>query len=216
MIEKGTDPHARQKTDTDEMAAFRQRLATDDAKRLYKQRPSIAEFPNARMPPPRPAPVPSPRPETGEGHHTLVRTDLQFDAPAEPRLGHLTCQVPHDTPPQAIPTSTFDQAHPGAIPDAPRPSDSTAQVPHDPKFPPRETRSTTDKQKTHALSAPNKSQWATAVPFADESFLYSRNHGPRRETLALKSGYMRIELSDFAMDSRLCRVCRWNRLVLMG
>ena len=47
MIEKGTDPHARQKTDTDEMAAFRQRLATDDAKQLYKQRPSIAEFPNA-------------------------------------------------------------------------------------------------------------------------------------------------------------------------
>ena len=47
MIEKGTDPHARQKTDTDEMAAFRQRMATDDAKQLYKQRPSIAEFPNA-------------------------------------------------------------------------------------------------------------------------------------------------------------------------
>ena len=47
MIETGTDPHARQKTDTDEMAAFRQRLATDDAKQLYKQRPSIAEFPNA-------------------------------------------------------------------------------------------------------------------------------------------------------------------------
>lgn len=47
MIEKGTDPHARQKTDTDEMTAFRQRMATDDAKQLYKQRPSIAEFPNA-------------------------------------------------------------------------------------------------------------------------------------------------------------------------
>ena len=29
------------------MVAFRQRLATDDAKQLCKQRPSIAEFPNA-------------------------------------------------------------------------------------------------------------------------------------------------------------------------
>jgi len=29
------------------MAAFRQRMATDDAKTLYKTRPSIAEFPNA-------------------------------------------------------------------------------------------------------------------------------------------------------------------------
>ena len=47
MIETGTDPHARQKTDTDEMVTFRQRMATDDAKQLYKQRPSIAEFPNA-------------------------------------------------------------------------------------------------------------------------------------------------------------------------
>ena len=34
MIEHGTDPHARQKTDTDERAAFRQRMATDDAKQL--------------------------------------------------------------------------------------------------------------------------------------------------------------------------------------
>ena len=34
MIENGTDPHARQKTDTDERAAFRQRMATDDAKQL--------------------------------------------------------------------------------------------------------------------------------------------------------------------------------------
>ena len=30
MIENGTDPHARQKTDTDQMATFRQRMATDD------------------------------------------------------------------------------------------------------------------------------------------------------------------------------------------
>lgn len=47
MREKGTDPHARQRTDSDEMFAFRQRMATDEAKELYKKRPSIAEFPNA-------------------------------------------------------------------------------------------------------------------------------------------------------------------------
>ncbi len=47
MLEKGNDPHARQRNDSDEMAAFRQRMATDDAKTLYKTRPSIAEFPNA-------------------------------------------------------------------------------------------------------------------------------------------------------------------------
>ena len=29
------------------MAAFRQRMATDEAKAILKQRPSIAEFPNA-------------------------------------------------------------------------------------------------------------------------------------------------------------------------
>jgi transposase len=47
MRDKGTDPHARQRGDTDEMFTFRQRMATDEAKQLYKQRPSIAEFPNA-------------------------------------------------------------------------------------------------------------------------------------------------------------------------
>ena len=47
MRKKGTDPHARQKTDTDEMFAFRQRMATEEAKSRYKERPSIAEFPNA-------------------------------------------------------------------------------------------------------------------------------------------------------------------------
>lgn len=47
MREKGTDPYARQRDDTDEMFAFRQRMATEEAKELYKQRPSIAEFPNA-------------------------------------------------------------------------------------------------------------------------------------------------------------------------
>ena len=47
MLEKGNDPHARQRDDSNEMAQFRQRMATDDAKTLYKTRPSIAEFPNA-------------------------------------------------------------------------------------------------------------------------------------------------------------------------
>ena len=41
------DPHARRAKDTDEMFAFRQRMATEEAKSRYKERPSIAEFPNA-------------------------------------------------------------------------------------------------------------------------------------------------------------------------
>jgi transposase len=44
---RGGDPHARKRGDTDEVFAFRQRMATESAKALYKQRPSIAEFPNA-------------------------------------------------------------------------------------------------------------------------------------------------------------------------
>jgi len=47
MREKGTDPHARQPGDSDEMLTFRERMATEEAKEIYKQRPSIAEFPNA-------------------------------------------------------------------------------------------------------------------------------------------------------------------------
>ena len=48
QIEKrGGDPHARRANDTDEMAGFRERMKSDEAKALYKQRPSIAEFPNA-------------------------------------------------------------------------------------------------------------------------------------------------------------------------
>jgi len=43
----GKDPHARQRWDSDEMFAFRQRMASEEAKELYKQRPSVAEFPNA-------------------------------------------------------------------------------------------------------------------------------------------------------------------------
>src|SRR5690606_38862186 len=44
---RGGDPHARRARDTDEMAEFRRRMATDEAKTIYRQRPSIAEFPNA-------------------------------------------------------------------------------------------------------------------------------------------------------------------------
>ena len=47
LREKGIDPYARQPKDTDESFAFRQRMATEEAKTLYKERPSIAEFPNA-------------------------------------------------------------------------------------------------------------------------------------------------------------------------
>jgi transposase len=47
-IEKrGGDPHARRAGDSDEMAAFRARMRTQEAKAVLKQRPSIAEFPNA-------------------------------------------------------------------------------------------------------------------------------------------------------------------------
>ncbi len=44
---RGNDPHARKRRDTDESFAFRQRMATEEAKELYKQRPSIAEYVNA-------------------------------------------------------------------------------------------------------------------------------------------------------------------------
>ncbi len=41
------DPHARRAHDTDAMFAVRQRMTTDDSNAILKQRPSIAEFPNA-------------------------------------------------------------------------------------------------------------------------------------------------------------------------
>ena len=47
MRKRGADPFDRKQGDTDEMLTFRQRMATEPAKQLYKQRPSIAEFPNA-------------------------------------------------------------------------------------------------------------------------------------------------------------------------
>ncbi len=49
MRKRGKDPFARQKRDTDESYQFRQRMATDEAKELYKKRPSIAEFPHAEF-----------------------------------------------------------------------------------------------------------------------------------------------------------------------
>jgi len=48
QLEKhGKNPHARQKGDSDEYAKFRERMAKQEYKDLYKMRPSIAEFPNA-------------------------------------------------------------------------------------------------------------------------------------------------------------------------
>lgn len=47
LIKKGVDPHAPGPKDTPEMTEFRKRMATDEAKELLKERPSIAEFPNA-------------------------------------------------------------------------------------------------------------------------------------------------------------------------
>jgi transposase len=43
----GKNPYAKKPRDTPEMAAFRERMGTPQAKQLYQQRPSIAEFPNA-------------------------------------------------------------------------------------------------------------------------------------------------------------------------
>lgn len=47
MKKRGQDPHAKQPKDSEEFAAFRQRMADPQYQALYKQRPSIAEFPNA-------------------------------------------------------------------------------------------------------------------------------------------------------------------------
>lgn len=44
---RGGDPHARRAKDNDAMAAFRERMRTDEAKAVLRRRPSIAEFPNA-------------------------------------------------------------------------------------------------------------------------------------------------------------------------
>lgn len=47
LIKNGKDPHARGRDDTDQYERFRQRMAEPAYQELYKQRPSIAEFPNA-------------------------------------------------------------------------------------------------------------------------------------------------------------------------
>jgi transposase len=45
--EAGKDPYARKKSDTDATAQWRARMATDEAKTIYKQRASTAEWTNA-------------------------------------------------------------------------------------------------------------------------------------------------------------------------
>jgi transposase len=47
LLEQGQDPYARQRHDSDEYYAYRQRMKTDEAKEIYKERSAIAEFPNA-------------------------------------------------------------------------------------------------------------------------------------------------------------------------
>ena len=47
LVRHGKDPHARQRNDTDEYVKFRARMAEPEYRKLYKSRPSIAEFPNA-------------------------------------------------------------------------------------------------------------------------------------------------------------------------
>jgi hypothetical protein len=47
LARHGKDPHAPQKGDTPEYIEFRKRMSQPEYQELYKQRPSIAEFPNA-------------------------------------------------------------------------------------------------------------------------------------------------------------------------
>ena len=47
IADSGRDPFARRPGDTDEIAAWRARMATDEAKAVYAQRAATAEFPNA-------------------------------------------------------------------------------------------------------------------------------------------------------------------------
>jgi len=47
MIKAGKDPYLPKKSDNKEMAQWRQRMGTDEAKEIYKQRTATAEFPNA-------------------------------------------------------------------------------------------------------------------------------------------------------------------------
>jgi hypothetical protein len=47
QLSEGKDPYSKKYGDSDEMASFRQRMGTETAKKIYKQRCSVAEFPNA-------------------------------------------------------------------------------------------------------------------------------------------------------------------------
>jgi transposase len=47
LLEQGQDPYARRRGDSDEYYAYRQRMQTPEAKTIYQQRCSTAEFPNA-------------------------------------------------------------------------------------------------------------------------------------------------------------------------
>ena len=47
MRRRGVDPFSKRKGDNDAMVRFRQRMKTDEAQAIYKQRSSIAEYPNA-------------------------------------------------------------------------------------------------------------------------------------------------------------------------
>ncbi len=47
LEQNGGDPHSPQRGDTEEYKAFRSRMQEDPYKELFKQRPSVAEFPNA-------------------------------------------------------------------------------------------------------------------------------------------------------------------------
>lgn len=47
QLAAGKDPYAAKSREPVEMAAFRQRMGTPEAKEIFKQRPSIAEYPNA-------------------------------------------------------------------------------------------------------------------------------------------------------------------------
>lgn len=47
LLAQGKDPYARQRDDTDEYFTFHQRMQTDEAKMICRQRSATAEFPNA-------------------------------------------------------------------------------------------------------------------------------------------------------------------------
>jgi transposase len=47
LLDRGQDPYARRRGDSDEYYTYRQRMKTPEAQEIYKQRSSTAEFPNA-------------------------------------------------------------------------------------------------------------------------------------------------------------------------